>query len=176
MEKKCRKCGAKKPISEFYVFKRHGVGKPTSQCKVCICATVERRRELKMATDPDWVVKEAERCRAKQARYRKVGLAVKLSPEHMRKVRQKSAERYPEKVRATVALNNAVKRGDVIKLCCVKCGDRDTEGHHEDYAKPLEVIWLCDKHHKARHVEINDARRRARVEAARTKLQTIILK
>jgi hypothetical protein len=23
--------------------------------------------------------------------------------------------------------------------------------HHEDYAKPLEVIWLCKSHHRQRH-------------------------
>ena len=26
--------------------------------------------------------------------------------------------------------------------------------HHEDYDYPLDVIWLCPIHHKARHKEL----------------------
>lgn len=33
---------------------------------------------------------------------------------------------------------------------CVICGKK-AEGHHEDYAEPLEVIWLCRFHHSHRH-------------------------
>jgi hypothetical protein len=32
---------------------------------------------------------------------------------------------------------------------CQFCGELKTvDGHHEDYAKPLEVIWLCEKCHR----------------------------
>ena len=52
-----------------------------------------------------------------------------------------------EKVRAHMKLANAIRRGDIIKKPCVMCGEVKVEGHHDDYSKPLDVIWLCLKHH-----------------------------
>lgn len=37
---------------------------------------------------------------------------------------------------------------------CEVCGDVNSQGHHEDYSRPLEVMWLCQKHHSARHMEM----------------------
>ena len=28
------------------------------------------------------------------------------------------------------------------------CGETIVEAHHEDYLKPLNIQWLCKKHHK----------------------------
>lgn len=42
-----------------------------------------------------------------------------------------------------------VRRGKVRKLPCLICGNPDVESHHEDYTKPLEVVWLCKGHHGA---------------------------
>lgn len=40
-----------------------------------------------------------------------------------------------------------LKQGRLVKQPCVVCGDAEVEAHHEDYAKPLEVVWLCRDHH-----------------------------
>jgi hypothetical protein len=56
-------------------------------------------------------------------------------------------------------LEKAVERGDVIPYPCEICGSdylfadgrRGTQAHHDDYAKPLAVRWLCQKHHHEWH-------------------------
>lgn len=55
-----------------------------------------------------------------------------------------------EKHVARVTLYKAVKAGKLIRpdhcvLCGIKC---KPHGHHPDYDKPLEVIWLCAPCHK----------------------------
>ena len=50
-------------------------------------------------------------------------------------------------------LNKAVKSNEIIRGVCAKCGESKVEGHHFDYSKPLDVIWLCIKHHHRLHEE-----------------------
>ena len=47
----------------------------------------------------------------------------------------------------------AYRTGDIQKpLYCEDCHeDKPLDKHHTDYNKPLEVIWLCKKHHKGYH-------------------------
>lgn len=40
-----------------------------------------------------------------------------------------------------------IKRGKLKKQPCNVCGEIKVQAHHEDYSKPLEIIWLCVKHH-----------------------------
>lgn len=53
------------------------------------------------------------------------------------------------KVKARSILNHFVRDKKIIKpIVCSRCGkiDRIT-AHHDDYSKPLEVIWLCYECH-----------------------------
>lgn len=48
----------------------------------------------------------------------------------------------------------AIERGKLERgTCCEDCETTDEKiyGHHEDYNKPLEVIWLCQSCHMRRH-------------------------
>ena len=55
----------------------------------------------------------------------------------------------PTPYRAREAVKRAVKSGKLIKQPCELCGNEPTQAHHDDYAKPLDVRWLCVPHHQA---------------------------
>jgi hypothetical protein len=52
----------------------------------------------------------------------------------------------PEKSKAHSKVSYALKTNKIKKEICF-CGNVKSEAHHEDYSKPLEVTWLCRKHH-----------------------------
>ena len=62
-------------------------------------------------------------------------------------------ENNPEKHEAHKRLNIAVRSGKITRKNCEVCGEEKTHAHHNDYSKPLEVMWLCPKHHKEIHKE-----------------------
>lgn len=56
--------------------------------------------------------------------------------------------KYPERGRAHTLVFNALKKGVLKKEECKVCGSKtNVEGHHKDYSKPLDVVWLCKVHH-----------------------------
>lgn len=60
--------------------------------------------------------------------------------------------RHRPKALARLRAYHAVEKGKIAKTPCVICGSSENlEAHHEDYGKPLEIIWLCRKHHKLLH-------------------------
>jgi hypothetical protein len=155
--KTCKKCLTEKPESEFYSLKamRDGL---TSDCKVCIRRSVEERR-LRMMEDPEWVEKELARHRLKTRKYREDGRVKQISQEAKRTAIAKYDEKHPGKTKAKIAVNNAVRDKRLQKLPCSICGSEDSEGHHDDYTKPLDVLWLCPKHHAERHVQLRKQQR-----------------
>lgn len=48
-----------------------------------------------------------------------------------------------------------LKRNRIIKKPCEKCGDINSQMHHSNYDEPLNIIWLCRKHHLELHKELN---------------------
>lgn len=58
------------------------------------------------------------------------------------------------KLKAHQIALKAVRTGILSEQPCVKCGADNALKHHEDYSKPLEVVWLCPKCHAARHKEL----------------------
>jgi hypothetical protein len=131
----------------------------------CLCVTCKRckhrdymrdwyqrkspaeRRALVLRRDPE-VVRENDRKRYQRDKTKRnllVRAAVSRNPAHQR---------------ARNAVNNAVRDGRLVRGPCATCGllrdarGRATHGHHaEGYERPLVVVWLCQEHHTAAHVE-----------------------
>jgi len=70
--------------------------------------------------------------------------------ESVNKYRENNREKYIAHSR----FGYAYRTGKIKKKPCEICGDPNTEAHHPDYGKPLEVVWLCDYHHKEEHKRI----------------------
>jgi hypothetical protein len=47
----------------------------------------------------------------------------------------------------------ALSAGDLKRMPCEVCQARVADAHHDDYAQPLVVRWLCRSHHRQWHVE-----------------------
>lgn len=81
--------------------------------------------------------------------------------EHVKLVNVRYKKRYKEnnreKIIAQTAVSNAIRDGRLVRGNCVMCelngivNFTKIEGHHEDYNKPLDVVWVCRKHHQHIH-------------------------
>lgn len=58
------------------------------------------------------------------------------------------------KRRAQAVLRAALRKGEVKRGCCEFCGSLRVDGHHADYSLPLQVTWLCRKHHQKLHADL----------------------
>lgn len=54
-------------------------------------------------------------------------------------------------------VNRAVAAGRLVKKPCAVCGSPRSQAHHQDYSRPLDVIWLCAKHHAEEHAKATGA-------------------
>jgi len=108
-----------------------------------------------LASNRAWKARNKEKIKAYNALYEKT-----RDKEKKREQNRASAKRHgwykgkysdPIKVNARNRVRSDVHEGRMIKLPCEVCGNTKSQGHHEDYSKPLKVKWLCAKHHKEVH-------------------------
>jgi len=62
------------------------------------------------------------------------------------------------KPQAKAKVRLAIEKGLLNRQPCEVCEAAEAEGHHDDYAKPLEVRWLCRMHHKLWHAKHGEAK------------------
>ena len=140
----CRKCGVMYQETDYQIKKQD-----------YICASCNR------AYQAAWRTKRVA-----------LGLKVrgKSSPEYMKEYKRKyyqrpeikkhraeQAKRYRTDPRLRLRhvsrwmLGHAIASGRIVRQPCSTCGKVKSEGHHPDYMKPLEVIWLCRQCHRLLH-------------------------
>lgn len=132
MMRQCKTCLVELPETDFYRAGNYYL----SECKTCWKARVKARR----LTDPS--VREYDRKRAK--------LPHRI--ENATRITRAWRERNPDAAKAHRAVTYAVRSGKLTREPCEICGTRvHVHAHHKDYAKPLDVIWLCARCHHRLH-------------------------
>lgn len=155
----CNLCKETKPYEDF---PRHSSYKDGyySRCKKCNYALEKewrknnqgKKREIRTRyrgknkekiryADKLFYAKNKERICEYQKQYKKSNPLVKSAYQEYEK-----------------ALRNGVlQRPDICQIC--DQSGKKIDGHHHDYEKPLEVIWICKSCHAYIHAKINRADR-----------------
>jgi hypothetical protein len=133
--KTCFKCGKEKALTEFYKHPVMGDGH-LGKCKPCARKDVRQNYADKI-----------EEKRAYDAMRNALPERKKRAFDSFKK----SALKHPEREKAKVMTGNAIRDGRLLKHPCWICGEK-AEAHHPDYSRPLDVVWLCTRHHRQAHV------------------------
>jgi ribosomal protein S27AE len=138
--KECFKCKTVKPLEEFYKHSQMADGH-LNKCKECNKndATKHRNKNLEK-------IRAYDRERAKEPE------RIKATTEINRAWRAEDKRRQV----AHNAIARAIRNGSLVRIPCIRCGEHKSLAHHEDYDKPLEVMWLCQPCHKQRHKELRE--------------------
>jgi hypothetical protein len=133
--KSCFKCKQLKQIDEFYAHPMMADGH-LGKCKECNKKDVQQNY------------------RANRNHYR-IYEQIRAATKHRKKWRteeqRKRRASNPLKTTAHYMISNAIRDKRLVRMPCEKCGNPKSEAHHDDYSKPLEVRWLCFKHHREHH-------------------------
>ena len=137
----CTTCNEPKSLDAYY---KHPFAKNGRQTKCIECTKAAVRKN-----------------RAANIEYYRAYDRVRDKFPHREKARKEASkadtrswpEKDPQKRAARVLVGNALRNGGLLKpstceVCALPC---DPHGHHEDYSKPLELIWCCTGCHALIH-------------------------
>jgi hypothetical protein len=123
-------------------------------CKSCVKNRVRKFYDKKIQ-DPSFLAAERKRTRERNIRLgyaEKYKAKTKEQKTRINEIKKRWDLANPEKRNAHIKLRRALLSGLLKKQPCAVCGStKFIHAHHEDYSKPLEVIWLCSKHHRQVH-------------------------
>lgn len=153
MERACTICKKIKSLEDFGKSSKGKYGHD-AQCKKCKYQKNGRKNFLQAK----------ERCYVNAARWKK---------KNREQVNQRARERYAIdktpisnrdrkhylKRKAQNMVQNRVADGRMVKpsFCSIcNCESKRIEGHHADYSKPLEIIWVCSQCHHDIHKSLKE--------------------
>ena len=129
--KKCYVCQQYKPLLEFFKnkSKKDGLDNACKKCKSCKNAETYRKYHKRRLQE------------------------AKVYRETHKQQRSNCMKRhildYPKKYKTHYQFQNAIRCGKIkratnCQICGIEC---ITNGHHENYDKPFEVVFVCDSCH-----------------------------
>jgi hypothetical protein len=166
----CSKCKTEKPLVEFHKASKEKGG-VRYNCKRCTNERQKKYRKSEAGQKSQLSYRQKEQTqeyqRAYQKKYQKKYQASYKQAEknklrqakHLKKYLKKWTAANPVKVTAKNKVAYAVSSGKLVKSshcssCRAKsCTPNELHGHHDDYALPLVVRWLCPACHMRWHRE-----------------------
>lgn len=166
----CSKCEKELPLDEFKMTTNRGKPYRMKQCKTCLAeykrqhylknrgkyiasakASHERNREKNLQYFRDRWQEDLEENRRKARERAKTERGRELNRLRSRRYRSNPEGDFKDKVRSEVY--RALKTGEITRPdnCTVCDKECKPEAHHEDYDKPLEVVWVCKHCHEEIH-------------------------
>ena len=132
-KKRCTKCHQYKTEAGFYEMAATKDGlRP--DCKSCRKAATRKYHQTEQG--------QASRRRYKQNKNR---------PVVARRARQRHRRKYPLATFVYVRVARAIRTGEITRPAhCEQClmPHKYIYAHHENYSKPLEIVWLCSPCHR----------------------------
>jgi len=110
------------------------------RCKNAYHGHTEKRKETIAKYN------QTEKATARTKRF----LATEKGKIYNRGKAQRQRARYPKRCKTRIIANKYLEKGKPCIICNLP-GER----HHPDYTKPLEVIFLCKKHHAGLHKRLS---------------------
>jgi hypothetical protein len=149
MRKECTNCKIEKDVKYFYK-RKNGLYGTHAQCRSCLIDKNKtyRNKNKEKISIRDFMYREKLKEKYKGCAPRTI---VRLPERSIL-----GFERYAEKKMQLLAgslLNYGIRIGMIKKPdCCSICKSKgEIQGHHPDYSKPLQVIWVCIKCHMKFH-------------------------
>ena len=111
------------------------------------CSRCKTTEKLIKNSKFSYICRECNRKRAEKYRSTEEGRA------NINKAVSKSIKKHRARQTARARVCYHVKKGNLIKpVVCSICGNEERiYAHHEDYSKPLEVMWVCMDCHRGLH-------------------------
>ena len=138
--KQCPKCKTEKPLTlKFWGIHRKRKDGFQFYCRKCKKLDDRIYSRKYREENPEW---------KKEDNHNNLSIQAKLIKEYYKK--------YPERLKVNQLVGYLIRKGKINRKPCQICENIKSHGHHEDYNKPLDIIWLCAKHHKAIHNPLED--------------------
>ncbi|OEU75209.1 MAG: hypothetical protein BA874_03740 [Desulfuromonadales bacterium C00003068] len=150
--KTCLKCGEEKPLDSFYKHPQMLDGH-LNKCKECAKKDIISNRLEKI----DYY-KKYEQSRASlphRVEARRLYAGTLNGREALNRGKRSWISRNLEKRKAQSIVACAIRDKELVRLPCEVCGATERiHAHHNDYSDPLDVRWLCAKHHSELHKKL----------------------